>query len=127
MSFRCKLHGGTDIASNLAAFAAGLEAGVTTLEMDGELFSPFPFKPSRTDETVGITKDGHAIVWHDEKIDATKCKDTAPASEGDALFPYVGRNVANLTLAQIKTLDCGSLRLDGFPLQGASALYMYSY
>jgi hypothetical protein len=23
----------------------------------------------------------------------------------------------NLTLAQIKTLDCGSLRLDAFPLQ----------
>jgi hypothetical protein len=30
---------------------------------------------------------------------------------GDPLFPYVGKHVANLTLAQIKTLDCGSKRL----------------
>lgn len=28
---------------------------------------------------------------------------------------YVGKQVANLTLAQIKTLDCGSQRIDGFP------------
>lgn len=68
----------------------------------------------------GLTKDGHVIVWHDEVIDATKCLDTVPAFEGDELYPYVGRNVANLTLAQIKTLDCGSLRIDAFPLAGMS-------
>ena len=33
------------------------------------------------------------------------------------MFPYVGKYIANLTLAQVKTLDCGSKRLDGFPLQ----------
>ena len=60
------------------------------------------------------------IVWHDEVIDATKCIDTAPAWEGDDMFPYVGKNVANLTLSQIKTLNCGSLRIDGFPLAGQS-------
>lgn len=32
----------------------------------------------------------------------------------DPDFPYVGKFVANLTLAQIKTLDCGSLRQDEF-------------
>lgn len=34
------------------------------------------------------------------------------------MFPYVQQKlaVANLTLAQIKTLDCGSSRLVGFPL-----------
>jgi len=36
------------------------------------------------------------------------------------MYPYVGKNVANLTLAQIKTLDCGSLRIDGFPFSGTS-------
>lgn len=89
------------VESTLPAFAEGLRSGVTTLEMD-----------------LGLTKDGHLIVWHDEKLDPTKCKDTSPAFENDPLFPYVenARNVANLTLAQIKTLDCGSLRLDGFPL-----------
>ena len=29
---------------------------------------------------------------------------------GDPEFPYVGKHIANLTLAQIKTLDCGSKR-----------------
>jgi hypothetical protein len=32
----------------------------------------------------------------------------------DPDFPYVGKFIANLTLAQIKTLDCGSLRQDEF-------------
>lgn len=45
-----------------------------------------------------------------------QCSDTAPATPGDELFPYVGKNLANLTVAQIQTLDCGSKQLDGFPL-----------
>lgn len=28
----------------------------------------------------------------------------------DPDFPYVGKFIANITLAQLKTLDCGSLR-----------------
>jgi glycerophosphoryl diester phosphodiesterase len=87
----------------LPAFAIGLKDGVTSLEFD-----------------CGLTKDGAVIVWHDEIIDATKCRDTGPAFEGDEIYPYVGKNVANLTLAQIKTLDCGSLRIDGFPFSGTS-------
>jgi hypothetical protein len=31
------------------------------------------------------------IVWHDESIDGTKCKDTKPVKQGDPLFPYVGK------------------------------------
>lgn len=89
--------------STLPAFAIGLKDGVTSLEFD-----------------CGLTKDGAVIVWHDEIIDATKCRDTNPAFEGDESYPYVGKNVANLTLAQIKTLDCGSLRIDGFPFSGTS-------
>jgi glycerophosphoryl diester phosphodiesterase len=90
--------------STLPAFAIGLKDGVTSLEFD-----------------CGLTKDGAVIVWHDEIIDATKCRDTQPAFEGDEIYPYVGKNVANLTLAQIKTLDCGSLRIDGFPFSGTSS------
>ena len=30
--------------------------------------------------------------------------------EEDLEFPYVGKHIANLTLSQIKTLDCGSKR-----------------
>ncbi|KAG8751165.1 hypothetical protein FRC12_012560 [Ceratobasidium sp. 428] len=91
---------GATVESTLPAFAWGLIYGATTLEMDN-----------------GVTKDGHVIVWHDESIDSTKCKDTKPVVQNDPLYPYVGKYVANLTLAQIKTLDCGSERLDGFPLQ----------
>ncbi|KAF8350183.1 PLC-like phosphodiesterase [Amanita rubescens] len=86
--------------NTLPSFAWGLISGVTTLELDN-----------------GITKDGVPVVWHDESITAEKCQDTAPAWEGDPSFPYVGKNIANLTLAQLKTLDCGSKRLNDFPLQ----------
>jgi len=78
----------------------GLIDGATTLELDN-----------------GITKDGVVVVWHDQSILAEKCQDTAPAFEGDPDFPYVGKFIVNLTLAQIKTLDCGSKRIDGFSLQ----------
>lgn len=91
---------GEAIEDALPSFATGLMDGVTSLEMD-----------------CGLTKDGEVIVWHDESFTEDKCRDTVPAFPGDPQFPYVGQWVANLTLAQIKTLDCGSLRLDGFPLQ----------
>ncbi|KAF9267066.1 PLC-like phosphodiesterase [Marasmius fiardii PR-910] len=91
---------GETVENTLPSFAWGLIDGVETLEMDN-----------------GITKDGVVIVWHDENIDGTKCKDTKPAFKNDPQFPYVGKFVANLTLAQIKTLDCGSERQIGFPLQ----------
>ncbi|KAK4698697.1 glycerophosphoryl diester phosphodiesterase, partial [Phenoliferia sp. Uapishka_3] len=87
------------VENTLPAFADSLNNGVTSLEMD-----------------VGLTKDGHLIVWHDEQIDPLKCQDTIPVATDDPIFPYVGKYLANLTLAQVKTLDCGSVRLDGFPL-----------
>jgi hypothetical protein len=70
------------------------------------------------------------VVWHDEEILSSKCQDTAPAVNyyfasparfltwnqisDDSFFPYVGKFIANLTLAQLKTLDCGSQRQDNF-------------
>ncbi|MET3920024.1 glycerophosphodiester phosphodiesterase family protein [Arthrobacter sp. UYEF20] len=85
---------------SLAAFANSLKLGVTTLELDTHL-----------------TDDGKVIVWHDDTIQADKCRDTAPAAAGDAEFPYVGDRVAELSLAQIKTLDCGFTPLLGYPEQ----------
>ncbi|OIN78371.1 glycerophosphodiester phosphodiesterase [Mycobacterium malmoense] len=82
---------------SLRAFAKSLELGVSTLELD-----------------VGITKDGRPVVWHDPAIDAEKCADTGPAFAGDPAYPYVGKLVHELTLAQIDTLDCGR-RLAEFP------------
>lgn len=83
---------------SLAAFANSLKLGVTTLELDTHL-----------------TSDGKVIVWHDDTIQADKCRDTAPAAPGDA--GYVGKRVAELSLAQIKTLDCGFTQLKGYPEQ----------
>ena len=88
---------GETTEESLRAFAKSLELGVSTLEFD-----------------IVITGDGQPLVWHDPTIDPTKCSDTAPAFPGDPQYPYVGKLVRDLTLAQIRTLDCGKL-LSGYP------------
>jgi glycerophosphoryl diester phosphodiesterase len=88
---------GETTEESLHAFAKSLELGVSTLELD-----------------IVITKDLQPLVWHDPTIDAEKCVDTAPAFTGDPQYPYVGKLVHELTLAQIHTLDCGRL-LAEFP------------
>ncbi|WP_104044782.1 glycerophosphodiester phosphodiesterase family protein [Arthrobacter sp. ZGTC412] len=85
---------------SLAAFENSLALGVTTLELDTHL-----------------TEDGKVVVWHDDTIQAGKCKDTAAATAKDPEFPYVGDRVAELSLAQVKTLDCGFKQLSGYPEQ----------
>jgi len=85
---------------SLAAFANSLTLGVGTLELDTHL-----------------TRDGKVIVWHDDTIQSNKCIDTAPATPGDPAFPYVGDRVAELSLAQVKTLNCGFTQLPGYPAQ----------
>jgi glycerophosphoryl diester phosphodiesterase len=89
--------------STLSSFGNGMRIGVTNLELD-----------------IQITKDGAAVVTHDRKTDANKCVDTAPATPGDPAFPYVGKYVKDLTLAQVETLDCGSKTLPDFPQQEAT-------
>ncbi len=88
---------GETTEESLRAFAKSLELGVSTLELD-----------------IVLTKDGQPLVWHDPTIAAQKCTDTAPAFLGDPAYPYVGKLVHDLTVAQIRTLDCG-LRLAEFP------------
>lgn len=81
---------GETTEESLRAFTKSLELGVTTLELD-----------------IVLTMDGKPLVWHDPRIDPAKCTDTA----GHA---YVGKLVRELTLEQIRTLECGK-RLDAFP------------
>ncbi|WP_305783367.1 glycerophosphodiester phosphodiesterase family protein [Symbioplanes lichenis] len=76
--------------NTLASFGNALRLGVSTLELD-----------------VQITQDGAAVVTHDRKVDARKC--------GTA---YAGRFVKDLTLAQVRSMDCGA-QLAGFPAQVA--------
>ncbi|MFC7648977.1 glycerophosphodiester phosphodiesterase family protein [Streptosporangium lutulentum] len=91
---------GLVVESTLDSFANGLRVGVSTLELD-----------------IQITKDGRAVVTHDRKVDGRKCQDTGPVSPGDTAYPYVGKYVNTLTLAQVRTLDCGSGTLPDFPGQ----------
>lgn len=79
--------------NTLPAFAKALEIGVTTLELD-----------------VGITGDGAVVVSHDPVVSPLKCADTAPLVPGDPSFPYVGKPLADLELAQVRTVDCGTRR-----------------
>lgn len=88
---------GETTEESLRAFAKSIELGVSTLELD-----------------INITRDGQPLVWHDPTIDAEKCADTGPAFPGDPQYPYVGKLVHELTLNQIRTLDCGR-RLAEFP------------
>jgi glycerophosphoryl diester phosphodiesterase len=85
--------------NTLPAFQYALDRGVTTLELD-----------------TGVTKDGVLVISHNRAINGTHCHDTAPAFPGDPQFPYAGKLIKDLTLAQIKTLDCGFTDPD-FPRQ----------
>jgi glycerophosphoryl diester phosphodiesterase len=83
--------GQTGTGESLEAFGKALEVGASTLEFD-----------------IGITKDRQPVVWHDEVIESRKCHDTPMAVTGDPQYPYVGKLVHDLTLAEIRTLDCGN-------------------
>ncbi|WP_344510787.1 glycerophosphodiester phosphodiesterase family protein [Dactylosporangium maewongense] len=86
--------------STLSSFGNALRLGVTTLELD-----------------IQITADGQAVVTHDRRVSGAKCLDTAPVAAGDPVFPYVGKFIKDLTLAQVRTLDCGSKGLPEHPGQ----------
>jgi glycerophosphoryl diester phosphodiesterase len=94
---------GLTVENTLASFRRAIELGVSTLELD-----------------VQITQDGQAVVTHDRKVNGDKCQDTGPATAGDPEYPYVGKYVNTLTLAQVRTLDCGSRTLPQFPGQQAA-------
>ncbi|MEU6414107.1 glycerophosphodiester phosphodiesterase family protein [Microbispora sp. NPDC046933] len=91
---------GMTTEESLEGFAKALRLGVSTLELDTH-----------------VTKDEKVVVNHDRQISAQKCRDTGPVVPGDPMYPYVGKYIKDLTLAQIKTMDCGYRQLPGFPEQ----------
>ncbi|WP_031483932.1 glycerophosphodiester phosphodiesterase family protein [Streptomyces bicolor] len=91
---------GMTTESTLEGFGKALRLGVSTLELDTQ-----------------VTKDERVVVTHDRQVSAQKCKDTAPVTPGDPLYPYVGKYIKDLTLAQISTMDCGYRQLPGYPEQ----------
>jgi len=91
---------GLTTEESLQGFAKAMRLGVTTLELDTQ-----------------VTRDEKVVVNHDRQVSATKCRDTGPVTAGDPMYPYVGKYIKDLTLAQIKTMDCGYQQLPGFPDQ----------
>ncbi|GII01647.1 glycerophosphodiester phosphodiesterase family protein [Planobispora takensis] len=83
--------------NTLPGLAHALEVGVDALEFD-----------------VAMTADRRLVLTHDLTVSAVTSADVRPAFRGDPLFPYVGRPVGSLTLAQLRTLDCG-VRLPQHP------------
>lgn len=86
---------GLVVENTLESFAAAYDAGVTGVELD-----------------VRLTADGAVVVWHDPVLLPGKCRPTGP--------DLVGARVADLTLAQLRTVDVGSQTLPGFPEQQAA-------
>ncbi|MGW0824463.1 glycerophosphodiester phosphodiesterase family protein [Streptomyces sp. NPDC002845] len=91
---------GMTTESSLEGFGKALRLGVSTLELDTQ-----------------VTRDLKVVVTHDRQVSAQKCRDTAPVTPGDPQYPYVGKYIKDLTLAQIRTMDCGYRQLPGFPEQ----------
>ncbi|MEU3522583.1 glycerophosphodiester phosphodiesterase family protein [Streptomyces sp. NPDC038707] len=91
---------GLTTEESLEGFGKALRLGVSTLELDTQ-----------------VTRDLKVVVNHDRQISGVKCRDTGPVAPGDPLYPYTGKYIKDLTLAQVKTLDCGYRQLPGFPEQ----------
>lgn len=92
--------------NTVPGFARAIELGVDVLELD-----------------VGLTADGVPVLHHDQTLRPDTVRDRGPYRPRDPMFPYVGRPIRELTLAQVKTVDAG-MRHERFaetqtPLPGA--------
>lgn len=67
-----------------------MELGVHALEFD-----------------VALTSDRRLVLTHDLTVSAVTSADRRPLRHGDPLFPYVGKPINALSLAQLRTLDVG--------------------
>jgi glycerophosphoryl diester phosphodiesterase len=83
--------------NTLPGLAHALELGVDALEFD-----------------VALTSDRRLVLTHDLTVSSVTSADVRPAFRGDPLFPYVGRPIGELTLAQLRTLEVG-VRLPRHP------------
>ncbi|MFI7438591.1 glycerophosphodiester phosphodiesterase family protein [Nonomuraea indica] len=67
-----------------------MELGVHALELD-----------------VALTADRRLVLTHDLTVSSVTSADTRPVRPDDPSFPYVGKPINSLTLAQLRTLDVG--------------------
>ncbi|MEV4567328.1 glycerophosphodiester phosphodiesterase family protein [Nonomuraea sp. NPDC049419] len=83
--------------NTLPGMSRTMELGVHALELD-----------------VALTADRRLVLTHDLTVSAVTSADRRPAHPGDPLYPYVGKPINSLTLAQLRTLDVG-VRLPRHP------------
>ncbi len=93
-----KVHGhrgarGLRPENTLSAFSEALRVGADVLELD-----------------LGVTKDGVVVVSHNRELDPAIC--LGPDGKPAAAAP-----IHSLTLEQLKTYDCGTLKNPRFPRQ----------
>jgi len=79
--------------NSIPAFTYAIEQKMTTLELD-----------------TNLTKDGHLIVYHDSFVNPDLCLDVNQN-------PAQPTRILDMTLADLKTLDCGSIIHEKFPEQ----------
>ncbi|MGR6913201.1 glycerophosphodiester phosphodiesterase family protein [[Actinomadura] parvosata] len=83
--------------NTLPGLSRTMELGVHALEFD-----------------VALTADRRLVLTHDLTVSAVTSADRRPVYAGDPLYPYVGKPINALTLAQLRTLDVG-VRLPRHP------------
>ena len=76
--------------NTLSGFAHAVALGVDAIELDA-----------------GLSADGTVVLNHDQTLSARNLADTAPAQQDDPDYPYVGRPIRELTLAQLRTVVAG--------------------
>ncbi|MGI5268384.1 glycerophosphodiester phosphodiesterase family protein [Nonomuraea sp. CA-218870] len=76
--------------NTLPGMSRTMELGVHALELD-----------------VALTADRRLVLTHDLTVSAVTSADTRPVTPDDPAFPYVGKPINSLTLAQLRTLDVG--------------------
>ncbi|MGI5284960.1 glycerophosphodiester phosphodiesterase family protein [Nonomuraea polychroma] len=76
--------------NTLPGMSRTMELGVHALELD-----------------VALTADRRLVLTHDLTVSAVTSADTRPLRAGDPLYPYVGKPINALTLAQLRMLDVG--------------------
>ncbi len=77
--------------NTLPGFSHALDLGVDAVELD-----------------VGLSSDGTVVLNHDQTLLPRNLTDTGPAQPDDPAFPYVGKPIRELTLAQLRTVDAGA-------------------
>ncbi|MEV4017577.1 glycerophosphodiester phosphodiesterase family protein [Nonomuraea angiospora] len=83
--------------NTLPGMSRTMELGVHALELD-----------------VALTADRRLVLTHDLTVSAVTSADRRPLRADDPLYPYVGKPINALTLAQLRTLDVG-VRLPRHP------------